>query len=76
MMELKDASLKYLTVGEFVKQFAFPTRTSIRYYIHFDRCQFASKCVVRIGKKILINVAHYVDWIQSHEKEGASNDSR
>jgi len=60
----------YLTVKEFTEKFSFPTKTSIRWYIFYNKKNFATKCTRRIGRKILIYLGDYLSWI---EEEGKIN---
>lgn len=63
---LKETRL--MTVGEFVKDREWPTRTSVRWYIHRNVNGFADKCVLRVGKRVLIDLVKFEEWIHENAR--------
>ncbi|NNM43055.1 MAG: hypothetical protein HKM07_01765 [Chlamydiae bacterium] len=59
---------KFLTIREFLHDRSWPTISSIRYYIFFNKYGFADKCVRRIGRKVLIDLLAFDQWLQEQAK--------
>ncbi len=56
-------SIRFQTINDFLKGRSWPTASSIRWYIHFNKHGFADRCVKRVGKKVLIDTAAVDAWI-------------
>ena len=61
---------KYLTVPQFCKAHQWATLGGIRHLIFHERSNGFSKCVRRIGKRVLLNEEAVFAWIE--EQNGAS----
>ncbi|MCH9625809.1 MAG: hypothetical protein S4CHLAM123_09900 [Chlamydiales bacterium] len=57
---------KLMTINEFLRDREWPTRTSIRWYIHRNINGFADKCVLRVGKRVLIDSNKFEEWIREN----------
>lgn len=56
------------TVREFLRDRDWPTETSIRWYIHRNINGFDEKCIVRVGKRVLINPMAFDQWIRENSR--------
>lgn len=54
---------RFQTVKAFLKDRSWPTESSIRWYIYFNKYNFEDRCVKRVGKKILIDRIAFDRWI-------------
>ncbi|MCX6989765.1 MAG: hypothetical protein NTX49_01675 [Chlamydiae bacterium] len=65
-----EPSLKpsLLTCRAFLRNRDWPTSSSLRYYIFFNRYGFADKCVKRIGRKVLIDPFAFDSWMQEQAR--------
>ena len=61
-------STNLVTCKAFLKDRDWPTQSSLRYYIFFNKYGFAEKCVRRIGRKVLIDVAAFDSWLKEQAK--------
>ncbi len=59
---------KFQTVNDFLATRSWPTKSSIRYYIFYNVCNFESKCVRRVGRKVLINTEAFQVWLEEQAK--------
>lgn len=60
----------YLTVKQVaIKHPAF-SESSLRYHIFHEHSNGLTKAIRRIGKKILINEALFIDWIDQQNGQG------
>jgi hypothetical protein len=53
-----------VTCKAFLQGRDWPTPSSLRYYIFFNKYGFAEKCVKRIGRKVLIDIVAFDLWLQ------------
>lgn len=54
---------RFLPINDFLKGRSWPTKTSIRFYIYHNRYNFESRCVRRVGRKVLIDTQEFDKWI-------------
>jgi len=59
----KEQHVRFETIKSYCKRRSFPTESSIRWWIFYNRLGFADKCIKRCGKKILIDVPAVDCWI-------------
>ncbi|MBN2478636.1 MAG: hypothetical protein JXA94_00245 [Parachlamydiales bacterium] len=59
---------KFQTVHDFLATRSWPTKSSIRYYIFYNICNFETKCVRRVGRKVLINIEAFQLWLEEQAK--------
>lgn len=59
---------KWVTCRAFLKDRDWPTPSSLRYYIFFNKYGFADKCVRRVGRKVLIDIAAFERWLQEQAR--------
>jgi hypothetical protein len=64
----RSSRSRFLTVREFLKGRSWPTASSIRYYIFFNKYGFADKCVRRIGRKVFIDPSAFDRWMKEQAK--------
>jgi hypothetical protein len=57
-----------VTCRAFLKGRDWPTASSLRYYIYFNKYGFADRCVKRIGRKVLIDLSAFDRWLQEQAK--------
>jgi len=65
---LYESKTGYVPLKEFLQGRSWPTPSSVRYYIFFDKYHFATKCVRRLGRKIFIDVEAYEEWLKEQAK--------
>ena len=46
----------------------WPTESILRYYIFFNKYNFADRCVKRVGRKVLIDLAGFESWLLEQAK--------
>lgn len=76
-LELTSSEDEYLSVKQLSQKFPIFSESSIRRFIfdpHKAYCigesnGFNQKCVKRIGRKVVINVREFKEWVEQH-KEG------
>ena len=59
---------RLVTCKAFLQDRDWPTPSSLRYYIFFNKYNFADRCVKRIGRKVLIDVEAFENWLQEQAK--------
>lgn len=59
---------QFVPIRDFLNGRSWPTASSIRYYIFFNKYGFTDKCVRRIGRKVLINLSAFDQWLQEQAK--------
>jgi hypothetical protein len=57
-----------VTCRAFLKGRDWPTSSSLRYYIYFNKYGFADRCVKRIGRKVLIDLSAFDRWLLEQAK--------
>lgn len=67
---------RFQTVNEFLRGKSFPTPASIRWWIHYDRLNFATRCVKRVGAKILIDTKEWESWVLDCDEEAKAAEKR
>ena len=55
---------RFLPIKDFLKGRSWPTKSSIRFYIFYNRHNFATRCVKRVGRRVLIDVEAFEKWIE------------
>ena len=55
---------KFVTCRAFLQDRDWPTPSSLRYYIFFNKYGFADSCVRRIGRKVLIDIQAFDSWVK------------
>jgi hypothetical protein len=59
---------RFQTIKDFLITRSWPTQSSIRYYIFYNVCNFETKCVKRIGRKVLIDTNAFENWLLEQAK--------
>jgi hypothetical protein len=62
---LKQA--KWLTVRQLITAYPCFTAGAIRAIIHIGKTNGFDRCVVRIGRKVLIDVKKFEEWVTGHK---------
>jgi hypothetical protein len=57
-----------VTCKAFLEGRDWPTATSLRYYIFFNKYGFAEKCVKRVGRKVLIDLSAFDQWLREQAR--------
>lgn len=57
-----------VTCKAFLQGRDWPTATSLRYYIFFNKYGFADKCVRRVGRKVLIDLYAFNRWLEEQAR--------
>ena len=68
----KSESSNYLTPKQVPKKHHAFSESSVRYLIFHEHTNGFSKCIRRIGKKILISERDFIEWIEA-QNNGGSN---
>ena len=61
-------SSNLVTCKVFLQNRDWPTESSLRYYIFNNKYGFDAKCVRRIGRKVLIDLSAFEQWLQEQAK--------
>ena len=67
-MSIQVTQEKFQTVNDFLSTRSWPTKSSIRYYIFYNICNFETKCIRRVGRKVLINTEAFQVWLEEQAK--------
>ncbi|MBP7074565.1 MAG: hypothetical protein KBA81_04180 [Rhabdochlamydiaceae bacterium] len=62
------SSSQLVTCRAFLQGRDWPTESSLRYYIFFNKYGFAEKCVRRVGRKVLIDLTAFDQWLQQQAR--------
>lgn len=54
---------RLVTCKTFLAGRDWPTETSLRYYIFFNKFGFEERCVRRIGKRVFIDETAFEQWM-------------
>ena len=65
-MQSTSSVSKLQTINTFLKERDWPTKQSIRWYIHRNVKGFEEHCVRRLGKRIFIDVQAFEAWVQKN----------
>ncbi len=67
---ISDAQPKthLVTCRAFLQGRDWPTASSLRYYIFFNKYGFADTCVKRVGRKVLIDLPAFDRWLQEQAR--------
>jgi len=57
-----------VTCKAFLQGRDWPTPSSLRYYIFFNKYGFAEKCVKRVGRKVLIDLTGFDHWLKEQAR--------
>lgn len=63
-----SSQFNLVTCRSFLRKRDWPTASSLRYYIFFNKYGFAEKCVKRIGRKVLIDLSAFDVWLHEQAK--------
>ena len=63
-----ENSSQFVTCNAFLQNRDWPTKSSLRYYIFFNKYGFADRCVRRLGRKVLINIQAFDIWVKENAK--------
>ncbi|MBF8263688.1 MAG: hypothetical protein HW387_1353 [Parachlamydiales bacterium] len=63
-----NSKTNFVTCRSFLQGRDWPTHSSLRYYIFFNKYGFAEKCVKRIGRKVLIDLSAFDLWLQEQAR--------
>lgn len=61
---------RFQVIKDFLKHRSWPTKSSIRWYIHFNKYGFADRCVRRVGRRVLIDRIAFEAWVTEHAEMG------
>ena len=64
MTQSIQAESNFVTCRSFLQDRDWPTASSLRYYIFFNKYGFADICVRRIGRKVLIDTQAFENWVK------------
>ena len=64
--EVREAP-RFQVIKDFLKNRSWPTKSSIRWYIHFNKYGFADRCVKRVGRRVLIDSLEFELWVSDFE---------
>ena len=57
---------QFVSVRELAKIYPCFSEASLRFLIFHSNTNGLKKCIRRLGRKILINITEFEDWIDSH----------
>lgn len=63
-----DNRSQFVTCKAFLQDRDWPTQSSLRYYIFFNKYGFADTCVRRIGRKVLIDIQAFDVWVKENAR--------
>lgn len=72
--EATETKRKYVTVKQLVNLPEFEglfSECSIRWYVFNEKEMGFSRCLIRIKRKLLIDLDEFRDWIASHKQGGS-----
>lgn len=61
-------NLDFIPVSKWNDYYQFPSVGAIRQLIFYNRNDFNSKVIRRIGKRIYIKVSNFIDWIENNKE--------
>jgi len=59
---------KYLTVKQLAEAVPGFTVGGIRSWLFYDQDGFRSRCSVKIGSKVLLDLDRVTEWLESHRE--------
>lgn len=59
---------QFVTCKAFLQDRDWPTESSLRYYIFFNKYGFADTCVRRLGRKVLIDTNAFDTWVKENAR--------
>lgn len=59
---------QFITCKAFLQNRDWPTQSSLRYYIFFNKYGFADSCVRRVGRKVLIDANAFDTWVKENAR--------
>jgi hypothetical protein len=59
---------QFVTCKAFLQDRDWPTQSSLRYYIFFNKYGFADTCVRRVGRKVLIDPQAFEVWVRENAR--------
>ena len=65
---LSENYSQFVTCNAFLQNRDWPTKSSLRYYIFFNKYGFADSCVRRVGRKVLIDIQAFDTWVKENAK--------
>lgn len=65
---ISNQKTNFVTCKTFLQDRDWPTQSSLRYYIFFNKYNFADMCVKRLGRKVLIDLVGFDNWIKEQAK--------
>ena len=60
---------KFLTVKQYAERYPFPSESSLRWHLFHSSTNGLESAVIRIGKRIVLDLDALNAWIRSHKKE-------
>ncbi len=57
-----------LTIAQFRKKHPWATEGGLRHALHFGESTGFNTCVVRFGRKVLLDEAKVFEWLREHGK--------
>ncbi|SCA63581.1 hypothetical protein SCG7086_AW_00190 [Chlamydiales bacterium SCGC AG-110-P3] len=67
---------RFQVIKDFLKDRSWPTKSSIRWYIHFNKYGFADRCVKRVGRRVLIDAIEFELWVCDFESAGQDGEMK
>lgn len=69
-------SLRYQVIKDFLKNRSWPTKSSIYWYVHFNKYSFTDRCVKRVGRRLVIDTVAFEAWVCDYESSIERGESR
>lgn len=62
-MTIGSIEREFLTVRELVARYSFLRLGGVRDWIFHDRSGFRTRCVRKLGRKVVISVPEFIAWV-------------
>ena len=59
----------FLTVKQYAERYPYPSESSLRWHLFHSSTNGLESAVIRIGKRIVLDLDALNAWIRSHKKE-------
>lgn len=63
---------EFLTVKQYAEHFPWPTESGLRWAIFHAASNGLESALIRVGRRIIIDVPKFHEWIRSHRDGGLS----
>ena len=65
----QQCAFRLIPVGKWPQFHPWPSVSSLRFLIFNEHSNGFHRCVLRIGRRVLIDEERFIEWARSHEKE-------